>query len=196
MEPRKARIERKTYETGVVLELNLDGTGESLIRTGVGFFDHMLTLFAKHACLDLSVVAEGDLHVDAHHTVEDVGIALGRAFAAALGEKKGIRRYGHWTLPMEESLVTAAVDFGGRAMLVFQADFPHAKIGDFDAELVSEFWQAFANNAAANIHLRLHYGRNGHHIAEAIFKAAARAIRQAVEADPRAPGIPSTKGVL
>jgi len=193
---RKARIERNTQETRVKLELNLDGKGESSIRTGVGFFDHMLTLFAKHACLDLVVEAEGDLDVDAHHTVEDVGIVLGRAFAAALGDKMGIRRYGHWTLPMEESLATAAVDFGGRPMLVFQADFPHAKIGDFDAELVAEFWQAFANNAAANIHLRLHYGKNGHHIAESIFKAAARAIRQAVERDPRAPGIPSTKGVL
>ena len=193
---RKARIERKTQETSIVLALNLDGRGESSVRTGVGFFDHMLTLFAKHACVDLVVIAEGDLHVDAHHTVEDVGIVLGRAFASALGEKRGIRRYGHWTLPMEECLAAAAVDFGGRATLVFQADFPHAKIGDFDAELVAEFWQAFANNAAANIHIRLHYGKNGHHIAESIFKAAARAIRQAVELDPRTPGIPSTKGVL
>ncbi|GAB4128487.1 imidazoleglycerol-phosphate dehydratase HisB [Thermopirellula anaerolimosa] len=193
---RAARIERKTQETGIVLELNLDGTGESSIRTGVGFFDHMLTLFAKHACVDLVVEAEGDLHVDAHHTVEDVGIVLGRAFATALGERKGIRRYGHWTLPMEESLVTAAVDFGGRAMLVFQVDFPNPKIGDFDSELTAEFWQAFANNAAANVHLQLHYGKNGHHIAEAVFKAAARAVRQAVELDPRSPGIPSTKGVL
>ncbi len=193
---RKVRMERNTQETRILVELNLDGTGKASVRTGVGFFDHMLTLFAKHGCVDLAVQAQGDLHIDAHHTVEDVGIVLGRAFASALGEKSGIRRYGHWTLPMEESLTTVAVDFGGRPMLVFRAAFPHPKIGEFDAELVAEFWQAFANNAAANVHIQLHYGKNGHHIAESIFKAAARAIRQAVEPDPRGTGIPSTKGVL
>ncbi|RMF98184.1 MAG: imidazoleglycerol-phosphate dehydratase, partial [Planctomycetota bacterium] len=146
--PRTAQIQRRTSETSIEVLLDLDGTGRSRIATGVGFFDHMLTLFAKHAAVDLDVRADGDLHIDQHHTVEDVGIVLGTAFVQALGDKSGIRRYGHFTLPMDETLATAAVDFGGRPHLVFQARFPSPKIGQFDAELVREFWQAFANHAA------------------------------------------------
>ena len=172
---RTATIQRKTAETDIELELNLDGSGTSNIATGVGFFDHMLTLLAKHAAIDLTVRAKGDLHVDQHHTVEDVGICLGQALRQALGDKAGIRRYGHFTLPMEETLVTSAIDLSGRYYLVFQAAFPAAKIGDFDSELVEDFWQAVAANALCNLHVLLHYGRNSHHITEAIFKATARA---------------------
>jgi len=193
---RTARIERNTAETQITLELNLDQAAPSSIATGVGFFDHMLTLLARHAALGLNVAARGDLHVDAHHTVEDVGICLGKAVTEALGDKAGIRRYGYFTLPMEETLATAAIDLGGRPLLVFNATFPSPTIGQFDVELVNEFWQAFTNNALCNLHLQVHYGRNGHHIAEALFKAAARALRMAIEPDPRMPGIPSTKGVL
>ena len=193
---RTARIERKTAETEIRLELNLDGSGRADVATGVGFFDHMLTLLAKHAAFDLSVEAKGDLHVDQHHTVEDVGICFGRALREALGDKSGIRRYGHFTLPMEETLATVAVDLSGRYFLVFQAQFPSAKIGDFDSELVEDFWQAAAGNALANLHVLVHYGRNSHHISEAIFKATARALRMAVENDPRMSGVPSTKGTL
>lgn len=193
---RTATIQRKTAETDVELSLDLDGTGQVDVQTGVGFFDHMLMLLAKHAVVDLKVRAKGDLDVDQHHTVEDVGICLGQALKQAIGDKAGIRRYGHFTLPMDETLAAAAVDFGGRAMLVFIADFPSAKIGDFDSELVEEFWQAVAGNALANLHISVHYGRNSHHISEAIFKATARAIRMAVEADPRMTGVPSTKGTL
>jgi imidazoleglycerol-phosphate dehydratase len=194
--PRTANIDRKTSETHVQLELDLDGTGNADIQTGVGFFDHMLTLLAKHGGLDLKVRAHGDLHVDAHHTVEDVGICLGQAIRQALGDKAGIRRYGHFTLPMEETLVTVALDLSGRYYLVFQAPIPAAKIGDFDSELVEDFWQAVAANALCNLHVVLHHGRNSHHIAEATFKAAARALRMAVEHDPRMTGVPSTKGTL
>src|SRR5687768_3925016 len=156
----------------------------------------MLTLLAKHGGFDLRVVAKGDLHVDQHHTVEDTGICLGQALRTALGDKAGIRRYGHFTLPMEETLATVAIDLSGRYFLVFQAEFPAAKIGDFDSELVEDFWQAVAANALCNLHVLVHHGRNGHHISEAIFKSAARALRMAVEADPRQPDIPSTKGTL
>jgi imidazoleglycerol-phosphate dehydratase len=194
--PRTAQIQRKTAETQIELKLTLDGSGQSEIATGVGFFDHMLTLLAKHAAWDLAVHARGDLEVDAHHTVEDVGICLGLALKEALGDKAGIRRYGHFTLPMDETLVTSAVDLGGRAYFVFQADFPSAKIGQFDSELVFVFWQAVAANALANLHVLLHYGQNSHHIAEGIFKATARALRMAVEADARMTGVPSTKGTL
>jgi imidazoleglycerol-phosphate dehydratase len=194
--PRTATIRRQTAETSIDLSLDLDGTGLADVATGVGFFDHMLTLLAKHAVVDLTVRAEGDLEVDQHHTVEDVGICLGQALKQALGDKTGIRRYGHFTLPMDETLAAAAVDFGGRAMRVYIADFPSAKIGEFDSELVEEFWQAVAGNALANLHISVHYGRNSHHIAEAIFKSTARAIRMAVESDPRVTGIPSTKGTL
>jgi imidazoleglycerol-phosphate dehydratase len=193
---RTAKIHRKTSETEITVELNLDGSGEARVATGVGFFDHMLALLAKHAAFDLGVAATGDLQVDQHHTVEDVGIALGQAFREALGDKAGIRRYGHFTLPMEETLCTAALDLGGRAYFVFEADFPTHKIGEFDAELVADFWHAFAANALCNLHVIVHHGRNSHHIAEAIFKATARALRTAVEPDPRLPGVPSTKGTL
>ena len=193
---RTATIQRKTAETDIELELNLDGSGASSIATGVGFFDHMLTLLAKHAAIDLRVKAVGDLHVDQHHTVEDVGICFGQALKQALGDKAGIRRYGHFTLPMEETLVTSAIDLSGRYFLVFQAEFPSSKIGDFDSELVEDFWQAAAANALCNLHVLAHHGRNSHHISEAIFKATARALRMAVEPDPRMTGVPSTKGVI
>jgi imidazoleglycerol-phosphate dehydratase len=193
---RTAKISRKTNETEITLELNLDGSGKAQIQTGVGFFDHMLELLTRHAVIDLSVAAKGDLHVDQHHTVEDVGICFGQAIKRALGDKAGIRRYGHFTLPMEETLVTTAIDLSGRYFLVFNADFPAQKIGEFDSELVEDFWQATAANALANLHVVLHHGRNSHHISEAIFKSAARALRMAIETDPRMPGVPSTKGTL
>jgi len=193
---RTARIERKTTETQIELELNLDGTGQADIQTGVGFFDHMLELFTKHGVLDLKIRSQGDLHVDQHHTVEDTGICLGQAIRQALGDKSGIRRYGHFTLPMEETLVTVAIDFSGRYALAYNAPTPAAKIGDFDSELLEDFWQATAANALCNLHVLLHYGRNSHHIAEAVFKATARALRMAVEDDPRMTGVPSTKGTL
>jgi imidazoleglycerol-phosphate dehydratase len=193
---RTATIKRQTAETDVELELNLDASGASSIATGIGFFDHMLTLLARHAAIDLTVRAKGDLHVDQHHTVEDVGICLGQALRQAVGDKAGIRRYGHFTLPMEEALVTTAIDLSGRYHLVFQVALPASKIGDFDSELVEDFWQAVAANALCNLHVVLHHGRNSHHIAEAVFKATARALRMAVEHDPRMPGIPSTKGTL
>ena len=193
---RTAKIQRKTAETEIELELNLDGTGQSNIATGVGFFDHMLTLLSKHSAIDLTVKAIGDLHVDQHHTVEDTGICFGQALRQALGDKAGIRRYGHFTLPMEETLVTSALDLSGRYYLVFNATFPSPKIGDFDSELVEDFWQATAANALCNLHVLLHHGRNSHHISEAIFKSAARALRMAIEADPRITGVPSTKGVI
>ncbi|MCL2745318.1 MAG: imidazoleglycerol-phosphate dehydratase HisB [Planctomycetaceae bacterium] len=193
---RTATITRNTNETQIDLTLNLDGSGKAEISTGLGFFDHMLTLFAAHSLTDLTLTVKGDLHVDGHHTVEDTGIALGQAFAAALGDKTGIRRYGHFTLPMDETLVTAAVDFCGRNCFVYDAGFASQKIGEFDTELVHEFWQGFAAAANCNLHIIKHYGTNGHHIAEAIFKAVARAVRMAVEFDARQTGIPSTKGTL
>jgi imidazoleglycerol-phosphate dehydratase len=193
---RTARIDRKTAETDIQLELDVDGSGKADVQTGVGFFDHMLTLLAKHGALDLTVRAKGDLHVDQHHTVEDVGICFGQALKQALGDKAGIARYGHFTLPMEETLVTTALDLSGRYFLVFKAAFPSPKIGDFDSELVEDFWQAVAANVLCNLHVVLHHGRNSHHISEAIFKSAARALRMAVTHDPRMTGVPSTKGVL
>lgn len=194
--PRTASVNRQTAETQIELELALDGAGQADVATGVGFFDHMLVLFAKHGAFDLRVRAVGDLHVDQHHTVEDTGICLGQAFRQALGDKAGIRRYGHFTLPMEETLATVAVDLSGRYALAYNAPTPSQKIGDFDAELLEDFWQATAANCLCNLHVLLHYGRNSHHIAEATFKAAARAFRMAVELDPRMPGVPSTKGTL
>ncbi len=193
---RTVRINRQTAETKIDLELNLDGAGQAQIATGVGFFDHMLTLLAKHAAIDLSVSAQGDLHVDQHHTVEDVGICLGQAIKQALGDKAGIRRYGHFTLPMEETLATSAIDLSGRYFLIFEAGFSSPKIGDFDSELVEDFWQAVAANGLFNLHVLVHHGRNNHHKSEAIFKATARALRMAVELDPRQSGVPSTKGTL
>jgi imidazoleglycerol-phosphate dehydratase len=194
--PRTATINRQTAETTIALALNVDGAGTANVNTGVGFLDHMLTLFAKHGAMDLTVDAKGDLQVDQHHTVEDTGICLGQALKQALGDKAGIRRYGFFTLPMEETLATVAVDLSGRYALVFNATFPSSTIGDFDSELVEDFWQAFAANALCNFHVNVHYGRNSHHISEAIFKAAARALRMAVEPDPRMTGVPSTKGTL
>lgn len=194
--PRTAKIDRKTNETEIQLDVNLDGTGQSKIATGVGFLDHMLDLFSRHAAIDLEVAAKGDLHIDDHHTVEDVGICLGQAVCQAVGDKKGIRRYGHFTLPMDETLVTVAIDLSGRHYLVFDAAAPSQKIGTFDSELVQEFWRAFSANALCNLHVLLHHGSNSHHIAEAIFKAAGRALRMAAEDDPRMTGVPSTKGSL
>ena len=194
---RTAEIDRKTAETDIQLSINLDGTGTSDIETGVGFLDHMLDLFARHAVVDLKVRANGDLHVDQHHTVEDIGICLGQAVKEALGDKAGIRRYGHFTLPMEETLVSIAIDLSGRYAMVFNAEFPTSRIGEFDSELVEDFWQAFAANALCNFHVNLHYGRNSRHISEGIFKGTARAFRAAIEADLRMQGVvPSTKGTL
>jgi imidazoleglycerol-phosphate dehydratase len=193
---RNATISRKTSETDIQLTVNLDGSGRSLVDTGVGFFDHMLTLLAKHGCLDLELKAEGDLHVDQHHTVEDVGICLGQAVNQALGDKAGIRRYGYVALPMEEALANVAIDLSGRYAFVFNAQMPTSKIGDFDSQLVEDFFQAFAANALCNLHINVPYGRNSHHVSEAIFKGTARALRMAVEPDPRMPGVPSTKGTL
>ena len=193
---RTATIERNTAETKIAVELNLDGAGNANVDTGVGFFDHMLDLLARHGALDLTVRAKGDLHVDAHHTVEDVGICLGQAIRAAVGDKSGIRRYGCFTLPMEETLVTSAIDLGGRYGFVFAVDFPSSTIGQFDAELVEVFWQAVAANALCNLHVLLHHGHNGHHVAEGVFKSIARSLRAAVETDPRVHGVPSTKGTL
>ena len=193
---RTATIERETRETAIRLNLELDGSGASQIKTGVGFLDHMLELLARHAVIDLEVEARGDLHVDQHHTVEDVGICFGQAIRQALGDKAGIRRYGHFTLPMEEVLATASIDLSGRYFLVFDVEFPTPKIGEFDSELVEDFWQAAAANALCNLHVLIHHGRNSHHISEAVFKATARALRMAVESDGRVAGIPSTKGTL
>lgn len=194
--PRAAQIHRQTAETDITLSLDLDGLGQSNVRTGVGFLDHMLTLLAKHSLMDLTVTAQGDLHVDAHHTVEDVGICLGKAILQALGDKSGIRRYGAMTVPMDETLVTSAVDLSGRAFCVWNAEVPPEMLGTFNAPLAEEFWRAVAGNALMNLHIVCHYGKNSHHIIEGIFKATARALRQAVEMDPRGGGVPSTKGVL
>ena len=194
---RSAQIERKTAETDVRLTLSLDGTGRAQINKGVGFLDHMLTLFAAHGRFDLSVSCAGDTQVDDHHSVEDIGIALGDAVAQALGEKRGIRRYGSMLLPMDEALVLCAVDLSGRCCLRMQAAFPSQKIGTFDTELVEEFFMAFSRHAGATLHLRQLDGTNSHHIAEAMFKAFARALSEAVSLDARLAGeIPSTKGAL
>lgn len=193
---RTGRISRQTAETQIELELNLDGSGTANVSTGVGFLDHMLTLLAKHGLFDLTVAAKGDLHIDAHHTTEDVGICLGKALAQAVGDKRGITRYGSMTLPMEETLVTSALDLSGRVKFVYKVEFPTERIGVFDTELVEEFWQAVAANAAMNLHLVLHHGTNSHHISEGLFKATARALRQAVTVDPRQTGVPSSKGAL
>jgi imidazoleglycerol-phosphate dehydratase len=193
---RTAEIRRETAETKIELKLNLDGTGQAQLNTGIGFLDHMLHLLARHSLIDLSVQAIGDLHVDAHHTAEDVGICLGRAIGEALGDKAGIRRYGNFTLPMDETLVTVALDLSGRPFFVWKAEVPVEQLGSFNSPLAEEFWQAVASNALMNLHVVCHYGKNTHHIIEAIFKASARALRHAVEMDPRMTGIPSTKGTL
>ncbi|MEM6561671.1 MAG: imidazoleglycerol-phosphate dehydratase HisB [Planctomycetota bacterium] len=194
---RTATIQRTTGETDVRVELNLDGTGTSDLATGVGFFDHMLDLLARHALIDLTVQAKGDLHVDAHHTVEDVGLALGQALLDAVGDKAGIRRYGFAKVPMDEALAEAVIDLSGRPAHVLRVDFAGPTIGDLPVELVREFWKSFANAGKLNLHQQAPYGDNDHHLAEAIFKSTAVALRTATEPDPRrGTDIPSTKGTL
>jgi imidazoleglycerol-phosphate dehydratase len=194
---RQATVSRNTSETKITVELTLDGTGRYDNQTGVGFFDHMLDQLARHAMMDMNVRCEGDLHIDDHHSVEDVGIALGQAFAIAVGNKAGINRYGSCLLPMDDALVRAALDISGRPFLVWNVDMPTAKIGTFDTELVREFFQAFSTHAGLTLHVDALHGFNSHHIAEAAFKAVARALRVALEADLRSAGsIPSTKGTL
>lgn len=194
---RVASLSRKTAETDIAVSIKLDGTGASTIRTGVGFLDHMLELFSRHGLFDLTATCAGDLHVDQHHSVEDVGIALGQAFATALGDKKGIRRYACVHMPMDETLTRVSIDISGRPFLVFKTTFTRETIGSFDTELVREWFQAFAMNAGITLHVETLYGENSHHIAESCFKGLARALRDAVSVDPRdADRIPSTKGSL
>ena len=193
---RNASLTRKTKETDIALSLNLDGTGNNSISTGVGFFDHMLTHLSKHSLIDLNVKASGDTHIDDHHTVEDVSLVLGSALDMALGDKRGIYRYGSASVPMEDALANVAIDLCGRPALVFNVSFPAKKIGAFDAELVQESLRSLANTAKMNLHVNVPYGSNAHHIAEAIFKALAKSLRSAVSTDPRNPDVPSTKGTL
>jgi imidazoleglycerol-phosphate dehydratase len=194
---RSATVKRKTKETDISVSVSLDGTGASRIATGIGFFDHMLDLLARHARIDLDVQANGDLHIDDHHTTEDVGIALGQAFRQALGDMKGITRYADVHLPMDETLTRVAIDISGRPLLVFRTQFARDKIGTFDTELVREWFNAFAMNAGITLHVETLYGDNAHHIAESCFKGLARALRIALEVDPREGGrVPSTKGAL
>ena len=197
MTSRTAEISRKTNETAISVTVNLDGTGKHEMKTGIGFFDHMLDQLARHSLIDMTVSAVGDLHIDDHHTVEDTGIALGQALAKALGDRRGVTRYASLDLAMDEALTRAAIDVSGRPFLIFKVDFPTQKIGTFDTELVREFFQAFAQNAGITLHVENLYGENSHHIAETCFKAVARVLRTAVEIDPRqADAIPSTKGTL
>lgn len=194
---RTAEIKRTTAETDINLELNLDGTGVSEIQTGCGFLDHMLTLFARHGRFDLNVTCQGDTYVDDHHTVEDIGIALGQAFAKALGDKKGIKRYGDTILPMDESLILTAVDLSGRGYLGYALEIPTEKVGTFDTELVEEFWLGFIRNANCTLHIRQLAGTNSHHVIEGAFKSAGRSLKEAVAIDAAfADEVPSTKGVL
>lgn len=194
---RISEIERKTKETDIALKLDIDGSGKGNIDTGVGFLDHMLELFKKHGCFDLDVVCKGDINVDFHHSVEDIGICLGKAFRDAAGDCRGICRYGDMILPMDESLIMCAVDFGGRSYLSFDAEMPSQKVGDFDTELVEEFMQAFVRTAEINLHIIKLKGTNTHHIIEGIYKALARTLKKALELDPRIGNeLPSTKGVL
>jgi len=193
---RKAAVRRKTKETEILLKLNLDGSGKHSITTGIPFFDHMLSLLAYHSRMDLSLKAKGDIGVDAHHTVEDVGICLGDGIRKAFGEAKGIQRYGMAMIPMDETLVTVAMDFSMRPCLVFQMKLRRARIGTFDPELVEEFFKALCNHARITLHINLLYGRNSHHMVEAVFKGFGRALREAVSFDPRSSRVPSTKGVL
>ncbi len=196
MSARAARIERKTSETSIVLDLLIDGAGTSTVATQIPFFDHMLALFARHSLIDLEVQAEGDIDVDLHHTVEDVGIALGQAFAKALGDKRGIRRYGHAYLPMDETLTRVALDFSGRPYLEYRAPAGVEAIGPFSFQLVEEFLRGFAVHAGINLHVEILYGRDPHHMAESVFKGLAKAVDAACQLDPRVTGIPSTKGIL
>ncbi len=196
MADRLAKIERKTNETDICLELNLDGSGKANLKTGIGFFDHMLDHIARHGHFDLSVLCRGDLHVDAHHSVEDVGICLGQALEQALGEKRGINRFGFASVPMEDALAQVSLDLCGRAFCMYQAQYGSKKIGEFDVELVEEFMRAISHNARMNLHIEVHYGANSHHIAEAIFKATGRALAHAVRIVDTGGAVPSTKGVL
>jgi len=194
---RSAEMSRKTSETDIALRLDLDGAGKTAISTGIGFLDHMLTAFGRHGMFDLTITAKGDLHIDAHHTTEDVGIVLGQALRQALGEKRGINRFGQASVPMDEALVEAAIDLSGRAYLAWSVDFPRPMLGGMDTQLFEEFFRAFAGNGLLNLHVLQRAGTNAHHIAEASFKAVARALKMAVAIDPRAAGeIPSTKGSL
>ncbi len=194
---RTATIARKTNETQIEVSINLDGTGAHSMATGIGFFDHMLDQLSRHSLIDMDVRCKGDLHIDFHHSVEDVGIALGQAIREALGDKRGIRRYASADLPMDGTLTRAALDVSGRPFLVFRAQFTQGKIGEMDTELFREFWQAFAMNAGITLHLENFYADNNHHLAESMFKAVARALREAMEIDPRtADRVPSTKGTL
>lgn len=193
---RQATIERTTSETDISIKLEIDGKGDSKISTGVGFFDHMLTLFAKHGFFDLEVSAKGDLEVDGHHTVEDVGICLGKAFSQALGDKAGITRYGYFVLPMNEALATVALDISGRPFLAYNMDLSASHIGGFDTDLTHEFFQAFITNAGVSLHIRLQAGTNPHHVIEAVFKAFGKAMDRACAIDPRISGVQSTKGML
>lgn len=193
---REATITRKTAETGISVKVDLDGTGKAKIATGVGFFDHMLDQLAKHSLIDMEIEAKGDLHIDDHHTVEDTGIALGQAIAKAVGDKKGIRRYGHFALAMDDAQVACALDLSARPWLICNLDFPSQKIGTFDTELVREFFQALATHGGITLHIDRKHGFNSHHIAEAAFKAVAKSLRMAVEKDPRNDALPSTKGAL
>ncbi len=196
MNGRSAVVERKTKETDIRVELNLDGTGKSAIDTPLPFLSHMLDQIARHGAIDLSISARGDVDIDGHHTTEDIGIVLGKAVLDALGDRRGIRRYGSATLPMDEALVSAAIDLSGRPFFVWRVPLPKAKIGTWDVELAEVFFEAFARTAQANLHVVKHAGENLHHIVEISFKAFSRALREAVELDPRAPGVPSTKGTL
>jgi imidazoleglycerol-phosphate dehydratase len=196
MENRTSNIDRKTNETNIKLSLNLDGEGKRSVSTGIGFFDHMLDLLAKHALFDLDIEATGDTNVDFHHTVEDVGICMGLAVKEALGEKAGIVRFSNVSVPMQESLANVALDISGRSALVFNAKLDSKKIGDFDSELIKEFLEAFTVNAGLNLHVDVPYGENAHHIAEAIFKGIAKALDKATRIDERTDEVPSTKGVL
>src|SRR5690625_3028472 len=193
---RTKSINRKTGETSISMDFSLDGNGEANIQTGVGFFDHMLTAVAKHGLFDLTVTCDGDLEVDQHHTVEDVGIVLGQAFDAAIGTKEGINRFANVSVPMDEALATASIDISGRSFLVFHAEGLKDKVGDFDTELVEEFFHAFVSHAKVTLHLRLEYGKNSHHMIESMFKAFGRALNEASAMNPNIKGIPSTKGVL
>jgi imidazoleglycerol-phosphate dehydratase len=196
MKPRRAKVERKTKETNVSVEIDLDGSGKCSIDTPLPFLSHMLEQIVRHGTFDLTVKATGDVEIDGHHTTEDIGIVLGKAVLEALGDRKGIRRYGSATLPMDEALVTVAVDLSGRPFFVWRVPVPKAKLGEFDSELAEVFFEAVARSAQANVHVKLHEGTNLHHIIEVSFKALARSLREAVEIDPKAGGVPSTKGSL
>ncbi len=197
MAARSAKVQRDTLETQIQVEINLDGTGKGEFDTGVPFLEHMLDQIARHGLIDIKIKAKGDLHIDAHHTVEDIGIVIGQAFAKALGDKKGIRRYGHAYVPLDEALSRVVIDFSGRPGLEYHAEYARPRIGDFDVDLIHEFFQGFINHALATLHIDCLRGHNSHHIAETLFKAFGRAVRMAIEPDPRMAGImPSTKGSL